>query len=94
MFYYLCVLREMRHLHTGGSCPVVSGQGVCDYDRSWSLAGRVAQCCGRCAQFFVLLCNFDQNPAVLCAYIIYRYNYKLVINNTISNYLYCITLYL
>ena len=30
MFYYLFVW-EMRHLHTGGSCPVVSGQGVCDY---------------------------------------------------------------
>ena len=55
-------------------------------DRSWSLAGRVAQCCGGYAQFFVLLCNFEQNPAVLCAYIIY--NYKLVIYYTIlyNNY--------
>ena len=26
IFYYLFVW-EMRHLHTGGSCPVVSGQG-------------------------------------------------------------------
>ena len=42
MFYYLFGW-EMRHLHPGGSCPVVSGQGVCDYDQFWSLAGRVAQ---------------------------------------------------
>ena len=27
-FYYLFGW-EMRHLHTGGSCPVVSGQGGC-----------------------------------------------------------------
>ena len=26
MFYYLFGW-EMRHLHTGGSCPIVSGQG-------------------------------------------------------------------
>ena len=26
MFYYMFGW-EMRHLHTGGSCPVVSGQG-------------------------------------------------------------------
>ena len=38
MFYYLFGW-EMRHLHTEGSCPVVSGQGVCDYDQFWSLAG-------------------------------------------------------
>ena len=50
MFYYLFGW-EMIHLHT------VSGQGVCDYDQFWSLAGRVAQCCGSYAQFFVLLCN-------------------------------------
>ena len=58
MFYYLFGW-EMRHLHTEGSCPVVSGHGVCDYDQFWSLAGRVvpAQCCGSYAQFFVLLCN-------------------------------------
>ena len=56
MFYFLFGW-EMRHLHTEGSCPVVSGQGVCDYDQYWSLAGRVAQCCGSYAQFFVLLCN-------------------------------------
>ena len=56
MFYYLFGW-EMRHLHTEGSCPVVSGQGVCDFDQFWSLAGRVAQCCGSYAQFFVLLCN-------------------------------------
>ena len=57
MFYYLFGW-EMRHLHTGGSCPVVSGQGGCDYYQFWSLAGRAAQCCGRYAQFFVLiLCN-------------------------------------
>ena len=56
IFYYLFVW-EMRHLHTGGSCPVVSGQGVCDYDQFWSLAGRVAQCCGSYAQFFVFLSN-------------------------------------
>ena len=31
IFYYLFVW-EMRHLHTGRSCPVVSGQEVCDYD--------------------------------------------------------------
>ena len=68
-FYYLFVW-EMRHLHTGGSCPVVSGQGVCDYDQFWSLAGRVAQGCGSYAQFFVLLCNFEQNPAVVRLYTI------------------------
>ena len=45
MFYYLFGW-EMRHLHTEGSCPVVSGQGVCDYDQFWSLAGWVAQSCG------------------------------------------------
>ena len=56
MFYYLFGW-EMIHLHTEGSCPVVSGQGVCDYDQFWSLTGRVAQCCGSYAQFFVLLCN-------------------------------------
>ena len=32
IFYYLFGW-EKRHLHTGGSCPVVSGHGVCDYDR-------------------------------------------------------------
>ena len=43
MFYYLFGW-ELRHLHTeGSSCPVVSGQGVCEYDQFWSLAGRVAQ---------------------------------------------------
>ena len=56
MFYYLFGW-EMRHLHTEGSCTVVSGQGVCDYDQFWSLSGQVAQCCGSYAQFFVLLCN-------------------------------------
>ena len=56
----------MRHLHTGGSCLVVSGQGGgCDYDHFWSLAGRVAH-----AQFFVLLCNFEEKPAVLSTYIV------------------------
>ena len=48
----------------------------CAFDHCWSLAGRVAQCCGSYAQFFVLLCNFEQKPAVLCTYI--RYNYKVV----------------
>ena len=65
MFYYLFVWEnwEMRHLHTGGSCPVVSGQG--------------------CVILTVLVPRWAgssmlrQNPAVLCAYIIY--NYKLVI---------------
>ena len=57
----------MRHLHTGGSCPVVSGQGVCEYDQFWSLAGRVAQCCESFAQFFVLLCNSKIH--LLCTYI-------------------------
>ena len=43
ILYYLFVW-EIRHLHTGGSCPVVSGQGcMIDYDQFWSLAGRVAQ---------------------------------------------------
>ena len=55
--------------------------GVCDYDHFWSLAGRVAQSveampnfgcpvCGSYAQFFVLLCNFEEKPAVLCTYIV------------------------
>ena len=56
IFFYLFEW-EMRHSHTGGSCSVVSGHGVCDYDHIWSLAGRVAQCCGSYAQFFVFLCN-------------------------------------
>ena len=42
MFYYLSGW-EMRHLHTGGSCSIVSGQGCVIYDHFWSLAGRVAQ---------------------------------------------------
>ena len=50
IFFYLFGC-EMRHLHTGGSCPGVSGQGVCDYDQIWSFAGRVAQSCGSYAQF-------------------------------------------
>ena len=73
MFYYLFGW-EMRHLHTGGSCPVVSGQeGVCDYDRLGPTLGGLAQCCRSFAQFFILLYSFEQNPALLCAYIIYRY---------------------
>ena len=82
----------MIHLHTGGSCPVVSGQGCVILT---VLVPRWAgsPVCGSYAQFFVLLCDFEQNPAVLCAYVIYRYR---IINwlyyNTISNYLYCIIL--
>ena len=69
MFYYLFGW-EMRHLYTGGSCPVVSGQGVCDYDQFWSLAGRVAQSAEAMpAQFFVLLCNFEEKPAIYCIHI-------------------------
>ena len=47
--------------------------GVCDYDQFWSLAGQPwAGCpvCGSYAQFFVLLCNFEEKPAVLCTYIV------------------------
>ena len=43
MFYYLFGW-EMRHLHAGGSCPVVWA-GVCDYDQFWSLAGSLRKLC-------------------------------------------------
>ena len=34
---------------------------VCDYDHYWSLAGRVAQCCGSYAQFFVFYVTSSKN---------------------------------
>ena len=76
IFYYLFVW-EMRHLHTGGSCPVVSGQ-VCDYDQLWSLAGRVAQCCRSYAQFVVFYVTLNKNPLFCAAYVIIKlYNTTL-----------------
>ena len=38
-----------------------------------SLGGLGCPVCGSYAQFFVLLCNFEEKPAVLCTY-----NYKVI----------------
>ena len=73
MFYYLFGW-EMRHLHTGGSCPVVSGQVVCDYDQFWSLAGRVAQSAEAMPNFSFCYVTSRKNQL----YIIYIYNYKVI----------------
>ena len=80
MFYYLFGW-EMRHLHTGGSCPVVSGQGVCDYDQFWSLAGRVAQSAEAMPNL-----SAEAMPNLSFCYVtsrknqlyIYIYNYKVI----------------
>ena len=58
----------MIHLHTGGSCPVVSGR-VCDYDQFWSLAGRVAQSAEAMPNFSFCYVT-EEKPAVLCTYIV------------------------
>ena len=64
MFCYLFGW-EMRHLHTGGSCPVVSGQGGVIMTGLGSLAGRVAQCCEAMPNFSICFCNFEQKPAIV-----------------------------
>ena len=58
----------MRHLHTGGSCPVVAGQ-ECDYDQFWYLAGRVAQSAEAMPNFSFCYVTSMKN-AVLCTYIV------------------------
>ena len=57
----------MTRLHTGGSCPVVSGQG-CVIMTSFGPSLGGSPSLGSYAQFFVLLCNFEEKPAVLCTY--------------------------
>ena len=69
MFYYLFGW-EMTHLHTGGSCPIVSGQ-ECDYDQFWSLAGRVAQSAEAMPNFSFCYVTSRKNQ-LFCAPILYR----------------------
>ena len=81
MFYYLFGW-EMRHLHTGGSCPVVSGRaGVCDYDQFWSLAGRVAQSAEAMPNFSFCYVT-SRKKQLFCAPILYRYIIIKLYNNT------------
>ena len=80
MFYYLFGW-EMRHLHTGGSCPVVSGHGVCDYDQFWSLAGRVAQSAEAMPNFSFCYVTSMKNQ-LFCAPILYRCIITKLYNNT------------
>ena len=80
MFYYLFGW-EMRHLHTGGSCPVVSGQGCVIMTSIGPSLGMTCPVCGSYAQFFVLLCNFEENQ-LFCAPILYRYIIIKLYNNT------------
>ena len=42
----------MEPLYTVGSCLVFCGLGVQVADQFWSIAGRLAQCCGSYARFF------------------------------------------
>ena len=57
----------MRHLPTGGSCPVVSGQGCVIMTSFGPSLGGLPSLRKLC---LVLLCNFEEKPAVLCTYII------------------------
>ena len=68
MFYYLFGW-ERRHLHTGGSCPVVWA-GVCDYEQFWSLAGRVAQSAEAMPNFSFCYVTSRKN-LLFCAPILY-----------------------
>ena len=78
MLYYLFGW-EMRHLLTGGSCSVVFGQGVCDYDQFWSLAGRVAQSAEAMPNFSFCYVTSRKNQLYIYTYIII----KLYNNTTI-----------
>ena len=80
MNYYLSGW-EKRHLHTGGSCSVVSGQGVCDYDQFWSLAERVAQSAEAMPNFSFCYVTSRKNQ-LFCAPILYRYIIIKLYNNT------------
>ena len=72
----------MIHLHTGGSCPVVSGQ-ECDYDQFWSLAGRVAQSAEAMPNFSFCYVTSRKNQ-LFCAPILYRYIIIKLYNNTVE----------
>ena len=80
MFYYLFGW-EMRHLHTGGSCPVVSGQGCVILTSFWSLAGRVAQSAEAMPNFSFFYVTSRKNQ-LFCAPILCRYIIIKLYNNT------------
>ena len=79
MFYYLSGW-EMRHLHTGGSCSVVSGQGCVIMTSFGPSLGGLPSLRKLC-QFFVFLCNFEEKQ-LFCAPILYRYITIKLYNNT------------
>ena len=74
MFYYLSGW-EMRHLHTGGSCSVVSGQG-CVIMTSFS-----AQSAEAMPNFSFCYVTSRKNQ-LFCAPILYRYIIIKLYNNT------------
>ena len=80
MFYYFFGW-EMRHLHTGGSCPVVSGQGCVIMTSFLSLAGRVAQSEEAMPNFLFCYVTSRKNQ-LFCAPILYRYIIIKLYNNT------------
>ena len=71
----------MRHLHTGGSCPVVSGKECVIMTNVWSLAGRVAQSAEAMPNFSFCYVTSRKNQ-LFCAPILYRYIIIKLYNKT------------
>ena len=60
---------------------IVSGQGVCNYDQFWSLAGQVAQSVEAMPNFSFCYVTSRKNQ-LFCAPILYRYIIIKLYNNT------------
>ena len=71
----------MRHLHTGGSCPVVSGQGCVIMTSFGPSLGGAAQSAEAMPNFLFCYVTSRKNQ-LFCAPILYRYIIIKLYNNT------------